>query len=913
MNSTEWQKIKELFNATVDLREEERARVLENCDEGLRFEVIKLLKANTEADEFIAEPALVDVGLRIEENANDFYVGKKIDAYEILREIGHGGMGTVYLASRADESFDKRVAVKLINRGMNTNAVLKRFVMERQILARLEHPNIALLLDGGSTDDGLPYFVMEYIEGLPVTKYCDAHNLNLKERLFLFQKICSAISYAHQNLIVHRDIKPSNILVTKDGTPKLLDFGIAKLLHPDWSADTNEATATILRAMTPEYASPEQLRGLPVTTASDVYSLGVVLYELLSGERPYKIESRLPEEVAREVLTQEPIKPSLVVNSKFKIQYSKSEDKTLPYEAKPTSDNQQKINRQSAIGNRQLSGDLDNIILKALQKESSRRYASVQEFSEDIRRHLEGLPVSATADTLSYRAAKFVKRHQAGVFAAALIALTLLSATIVTAWQARRANQERARAEYRFKQVRKLANTVLFDYHDGVEKLVGSTPLREKMVKDALEYLDNLSSESNNDAELQRELAAAYQKVGDVQGNPYMANLGDQKGALISYRKALAIRESLFALTPKDIQTRQNLALSYEKVGDVLWAQGDNTESQKSYRKALAICEELAIENNNFDTYNFVRLYNRIGYTQEQARDFSGAIESYQKSLSYMENLAAAEHANAKYKRGLAIGYIKIGDVLHLTKKFPESYEKFQKCLALFEELANADKSNATAQRDLTLALARIAATQAELGEYEKALETNSRTMALQEKLADADPNNLTIHFDIAATNANVANTFKMMGRYTESEREFRRTIATFKEYMAKNPDYSQPRSQLAEVYLMFAGMLLKNGNAANALENYRNSLAMLESEAMRNELPDKLAQGYEGVGDVHEFLSGNDLSKQAEHLRDAISYYQKSLDIFQNLKNNNKLGEENIKKPDEISEKISKCQSKLK
>ncbi len=322
MNSARWLEIKEIFNAACDLPRADRASFLAEYDVSLRLEVEKLLNANDEAIDFIDEPAMVEVGLAGDDMA-DTFVGKRIDSYEILSEIGHGGMGIVYLADHADESFHKRVAVKLIKRGMDTSAVLKRFVMERQILANLEHPNIASLLDGGTTHDGLPYFVMEYVAGEPITKFCDSHGLDTDSRLGLFQKVCAAISYAHQNLIVHRDIKPSNILVTEDGTPKLLDFGIAKLLHPDWSLDTHEATATMFRVMTPEYASPEQLRGMPVTTASDVYSLGVVLYELLTGERPYKIESRLPDEVVKIVLTAEPVKPSSVIS--FKVPNSRAE------------------------------------------------------------------------------------------------------------------------------------------------------------------------------------------------------------------------------------------------------------------------------------------------------------------------------------------------------------------------------------------------------------------------------------------------------------------------------------------------------------------------------------------------------------------------------------------------------------
>ncbi|MGH7784186.1 MAG: serine/threonine protein kinase, partial [Candidatus Binatia bacterium] len=409
----------------------------------------------------------------------------------------------------------------------DTNAVLKRFVMERQILAQLQHPNIANLLDGGTTMEGLPYFVMEYVEGEPITKFCDSHAFTTDQRLELFRKVCSAMSYAHQNLIVHRDIKPSNILVTEDGTPKLLDFGIAKMLHPNWDLDTHEATATMFRVMTPEYASPEQMRGLAITTASDVYSLGVVLYELLCGERPYKVDGRMPEEIAQIVLTVEPIKPSSVVNNPRPMTNQTSIGNT---EGQNTGVPKPIGIPHSAI--RDLEGDLDNIILKALAKEPERRYQSVQEFSEDIRRHLVGLPVTASADTLSYRIGKFVRRHRAGVFVGGLLFVTLAAATALTSWQAVVARHERDRAEMRFNQVRKLANTVLFDYHDRIKEMPGATEVRQKMVTDSLNYLDDLAAEGPASPDLMRELAAAYRKVGDIQGDVSVGgNLGNSGAA----------------------------------------------------------------------------------------------------------------------------------------------------------------------------------------------------------------------------------------------------------------------------------------------------------------------------------------------------------------------------------------------
>jgi non-specific serine/threonine protein kinase/serine/threonine-protein kinase len=532
MDSTRWTQIKDLFMTAFDLPEPERAAFLATCDADLLPEVERLLRADMDAGEFINEPAAVDLGLA-EEQTVDPYLGQQIDSYKIVKEIGHGGMGTVYLADHADESFDKQVALKLIKRGMDTNAVLKRFVMERRILAQLQHRFIANLLDGGSTPDGLPYFVMEHVEGLPITKFCASHELSIDERLELFRKVCSAISYAHQNLVVHRDIKPSNIMVTEDGVPKLLDFGIAKLLHSDWSLDTNQATATMFRVLTPEYASPEQMRGASITTTSDVYSLGVVLYELLCGERPFKLDGRMPDEAARIVLTEEPVRPSSVVSSESKAEGDKkSKVITDENNEPPATNNEEPANPRSKNQNlKSLRGDLDNIILKTLAKEPERRYQSVQELSEDIRRHLVGLPVTATADSMAYRLSKFVKRHRSAAIAGGAIILILLAATAVTSWQARVARRERDRADQRFNQVRKLAHTVLFEYHDGIAKLAGSTPLRKKMISDAIEYLDNLSAENIEDKDLLLELADAYEKVGDVQGNPYHANLGDQDGA----------------------------------------------------------------------------------------------------------------------------------------------------------------------------------------------------------------------------------------------------------------------------------------------------------------------------------------------------------------------------------------------
>ena len=903
MDSTRWIKIKELFMTVFDLPDDERAAFLDKCDADLRPEVERLLRADIEAGGFINEPAVVDLGLA-EEPAVDPYIGLQIDSYKIVKEIGHGGMGTVYLANRAD--FDKQVALKLIKRGMDTNAVLKRFVMERRILAQLQHRFIANLLDGGSTSDGLPYFVMEHVEGLPITKFCDSHGLTIDERLELFRKVCSAISYAHQNLVIHRDIKPSNIMVTEDGVPKLLDFGIAKLLHPDWSLDTNEATATMFRVLTPEYASPEQMRGAPITTTSDVYSLGVVLYELLCGTRPFKLEGRMPDEAAQIVLTEEPIRPSSIVSSRFQAPGSRLERDTFPNTEQQTTNDEQKADPKSKIQNlKSLRGDLDNIILKALAKEPERRYQSVQELVEDIRRHLVGLPVTATADSLGYRMAKFVKRHRTAVVAGGAVLLILIAATAVTSWQAMVARRERDRADQRFNQVRKLAHTVLFDYHDGIAELAGSTPIREKMVKDAIEYLDNLANETAGDAELQRELASAYQKVGDVQGNPFTANLGNPDGSLESYRKGVAILEALPASEANMPQSRAALGQGYEKVGDILWARGESADSQASYRRALSIYEDLKTNGELSDNSSLNRVYNRIGQTQEQVGDLVSALQSYQLSLEQSQTLAAAEPENTKYRRAVAIAYAKIGDVSYQAHDYKVAATNFQNAFSILRDLSDKDPTNTTLRRTLVLIDARLALTEMKAGNYVEAVEFNRQTIEIQRQIIGADPNNLQIQFDLAATLGNLGECYGLMHLFAQGDKNFQEAMEISRHSLSKDPTYSQGREHFANNYLMYAHMLQKSGDAARALENYRNAQEIFEIEPLKSKSPDQLAELYEGIGDA--LLA---LNKNGKNFSDARTMYQLSLDTLTNLQQSGKLNSENIGKLTEIPQKIAKCQS---
>jgi len=414
VSNANWEQVKDIFASALEVSASKRnAFVAEKCgnDSELRAEVESWLASYSESEDFIETPAFSHHEIT---GNSEPAAGRQFGNYRVIREIGHGGMGAVFLAERTDGEFSQQVAIKIIRQSMAESEIVNRFKRERQILATLNHPNIARLLDGGVTEDGLPFLAMEFVDGESITKFCELQNLDLESRLTLFLKVCSAISYAHRNLIVHRDLKPSNILVTADGEPKLLDFGLAKLLDENLSSDSTQ-TQTAFRALTPSYASPEQLKNEPMTTSSDIYSLGVVLYELLTNERPFRFEDKSFDEIIKTVTLTEPPPPS--------------------------------ANPLSAIRNTQLAGDLDNITLMALRKEPERRYQSVEVFADDIERYLKGLPVSARPNTLQYRSAKFVKRHKFGIASAVLILLILLGGIVSTIRQSERAQRERDKAK----------------------------------------------------------------------------------------------------------------------------------------------------------------------------------------------------------------------------------------------------------------------------------------------------------------------------------------------------------------------------------------------------------------------------------------------------------------------------------
>ena len=640
--------------------------------------------------------------------------------------------------------------------------------------------------------DGRPYFVMELIHGKPLDDYCDSHHLTTPERLELFRQICSALLYAHQHLIVHCDLKPGNILVTDDGTPKLLDFGIAKLLDPD--VDSPEATLTMVRMMTPEYASPEQIRGEPINTTTDVYSLGVILYEILTGHRPYRFQTRSPHEVARAILEADPEKPSTVIN---RIEEVTREDGTkitlTPVWVSIARDGTPEKLR------RRLRGDLDNIVLMAIRKDPQRRYPSAGHFLTDVQRHLSGLPVSARQDTVGYRASKFFERHRAAVITASLAIVALIASTIGTAWQAHVAHRERARAERRFTEIRKVANSLLFDVHEAIKDLPGATPARQIIVGKALDFLDGLAKESTGDLALQRELATAYERVGDVQGQARESSLGDTRSALASYRKALALREAVAAADPKDNAIRRELAPNYGRLSDLLWANGDTAGALDYCRKAVRICEQAA------------------------AAPDAGRQDRIRLAAGYLDY---------GYKQGVMNGD-------HLA-----GLEDCRKSIGMLAELTRQDKTDRRLRRLESLACSRTA----EVLEHNpaaraEALELRRKALEIQTELLALDPNNVDFRRLAAYSTFELADALVDLGDVKAALPYYPRALATFDDLAAADPKNAQYRQDRATVRVHYGIALRKNSEADKAVDQFRKAAAEM-TEMSRTTSPERAGEG---------------------------------------------------------------------
>jgi eukaryotic-like serine/threonine-protein kinase len=636
MQAERWRQIDAVFQSAVDCAPENRPAFLDSAcggDAELRREVESLLNSH---DPGWTEPwAWKDAFSVLESRNAKLSEGRRIGAYRVQRELGRGGMGRVYLCARADDEFQKLVAIKVIRRGLDTDDIIERFRSERQILARLDHPNITRLLDGGTTDDGLPYFVMEYIQGEPIDVYCDQHQLNVTERLKLFLAVCSAVAYAHQNLVVHRDIKASNVLLTREGTPRLLDFGIAKLLAP--GSGPGKLTEIAVRPLTPEYASPEHVRGGATTTSSDVYSLGVLLYYLLTGQSPYSGPMSSRAEIERSICEEEPDKPSLAV---FKARRG-AQDPEYGIASDAVSKSRERASERLS---RRLQGDLDNIVLTALRKEPQRRYASVEQLAADIKRHLAHFPVSARPDTHFYRVTKFMQRYKAGVAAVTIVFLTLIGGIAATLWQARVARLEQAKAAR--------INAFLQEMV-GYSAVTAASPNHQSHEATVADMLDDAAQRVETELVDQPEVKA--EMLGTIGGTYVVQAKYELAGRYL--HEAYDLDLKLYGS-----QARQTASVM-SAFADLAYLSGDYTAADSWFQKVLPIYRR-SVNDADFDIHIMPAALSDAAFVKRALGQLDEAESLWREALSYAPRLPAKYHAQGiAPKTFLAQLYIDRGDV----------------------------------------------------------------------------------------------------------------------------------------------------------------------------------------------------------------------------------------------------------
>jgi serine/threonine protein kinase len=700
-----WAQVRALLESALEQETAWRAEFLKQAcgqDYELLAETEALLHVLDESPSFMKEPISGAIAVRMGA-PEDTLVGSSVGPWKLLRHIGTGGTASVYAAARSDREFRKVVAVKIIKSGMEFEEILRRFRTERQILAGLDHPNITRLLDGGTTAAGLPYLVMEYVEGMPIRKYSDTSRLSVTERLNLFCTVCSAVEYAHRNLVVHRDLKPANILVTAQGVPKLLDFGIAKLLRPESAGYSVQFTQPQNRMLTPEYASPEQVRGDPITTASDVYSLGVVLYELLTGQRPYRLKTRTASEIEQAICEWDPERPSTMAARLESVNGAEATPARL---------------------SRRLRGDLDAIVLTALRKEPQRRYTTVDRLSEDIGRHLRGLPVTASGNTWSYRLGKFAARHKAGVAVTGLLALVLMSASVVSTYFARQAQRQK-------QSTIQLAGIMLGEFDAAMKS--GITPARKASLDKTLASLNQLSSNASNDPDLRALLFTAYLKTGDLQGNIYESNLGDGPGARQSYERALAL-----ATQPSEI------AQTAIRLGDIAYNSGDRRAALGDYQRAEQSLEQdvRKVRGQALLFPDLTRVWYKIGLAQSQLGDLRGALDSYQHELRLAQQGSASFPSSLDARRDLAVAEEHVGDILLKTADSSQGLVYLERSLLVYQELQKLDPDSPVRRRDVALGLLSVAGVLRQRGDLPRAEENYRSSLQVIGALVSEDPQN---------------------------------------------------------------------------------------------------------------------------------------------------------------------------
>lgn len=847
-------KIQDLFTSALEQPPSAREAFLRKAcgnDEELYREVNSLLQADSDVHS-ILDGSAADV---IELRGTFSLEGKRIGPYRIVQQIGTGGMGAVYLAERADGHFEQQVALKLIKRGMDSEEILKRFQSERQILAQLQHPNVARLLDGGLTAEGLPYFTMEYVKGEPIDAYCDRLSLTIDERLHLCITVCAAVQYAHGRLIVHRDLKPSNIMVTEEGRVKLLDFGISKVLGSADEGGTTGLTHAGMKIMTPEYASPEQVRGEPVTTASDVYSLGIVLYELLTGRRPYRFPTSSPVDIEKVISTTQPEKPSTVVQHPPD---AGTENATSEVISKARSTLPEKLRRR-------LAGDLDNICMKALRKEPEHRYNSVEQLRQDLAAHLNGLPVSARPATVGYRMQKFVQRHRFGVVAS-MIVLVLVGG--LTLFYTIRLAEERDRAQL---EAQKAAQVV--DFLTGIFKVSDPDESKGETIT-ARELLDSGA------VRIQRELAdqpEVQAKMFSVVGRVYH-DLGLYNKAEPMFRKALEIRRLLFG------EENRYVATSLNDLGSVLSERGEYENAEPLLRESLSLQRKLSGSDNP----EISSVLDNLSWLLSQKGNYQEAESLLREELSVlrahkgnespevattMNNLAVllndkgkSEEAEQLYRQALAIQRKNYGDVhpevsttmynladiLRQQARYSEAESLYQACLAIDRKVFGEQHHN------VAFTLTSLGRLQRAEGHLDQAEESFRSALAIRVKSLGKN------HPEVAYNLSDLGTIYLSQGKYDSAMALHRRALQIL--LMSLGPNNKDVPIQLDHI----GRVMLAEGRLDSAEAYFRRSLRMERKM----------------FGDRHRFVAatllslGDALRERKKYVR-ADSAFKEALAIY--------------------------------
>ncbi|HYU32454.1 MAG TPA: serine/threonine-protein kinase [Thermoanaerobaculia bacterium] len=763
MATDRWRRIEEIFDEVLALPEGEReARLAELCggDAVLRSEVASLLAADAGASDFLEHPPIAPADVALPPPSA---VGRRLGPWRVESKLGEGGMATVYLGVRDDGEFRQQVAIKIFGYGADRSDLLERFRAERQILASLDHPNIARLLDGGTTEDGLPYLVMEHIDGIPIDRYCDERELGIDARIDLFRQVCSAVQYAHQHLVVHRDIKPSNILVTPEGRPHLLDFGIAKLL--EGSAFSPMLTMTGQRLMTPHYASPEQVEGKVVTTASDVYSLGVLLYVLLTGRLPYRVDPDRMGAVEQAVLEQEPERPSTAVGRS-----SPGNGSIAPV----TAERDRRLVRR-------LAGDLDNIVLMALRKEPLRRYASVELLSEDLRLDREGMPVRARPATLGYRAAKFVGRHPMGVGLAGGTFLLVLALAIVMTFQAVRL--ARQRDEIRHERDKAVAVVRLledvFSVSDPGEARGESITARELLDQGAARVQAELKDQPEVQAALATTIGKAYRGLG----------LNDRSLPLLE--KSLALRRQIHG------EEHPEVAESLEALGTLTQARGDLDRAETLHRQALAMRRKLF----GPDDPAVAETLNSLAIDLLTRADFAAAEPLFREALAINRGHFGNDHEE------VATNLANLGVLEKQRGHAAEAEALYREALAIMRRIFGP------AHPMIATQLNNLAALQMERGDLAGAETSSREALAVSHRLYGEE------HAEIALELNNLAALLTLRGDNVAAEALLRRSLAMRRKLLG--PEHEQVAMGLNNL----ARVLEDEGKLAAARPLYEESL----------------------------------------------------------------------------------------